>query len=386
MNPPDRYARQRLIKWWSQERLSTARVLVAGAGALGNELLKNLALLGIGHITIIDFDHIEPSNLSRTVLFREADIGQSKAKTAAAALLRLNPHLGITAIHGDLFYDIGLGYYRHSHLIIGCLDNLAARAQVGYQAALAGIPFLDGGIWAMGGEVRWLLAGDGPCFDCTMNASDRAHADERRSCTGFRDPTLPEQPTVPTVATTAATISGILAQEAAKYLCQQPILAGKSIVYNGQNLTLHRAELSRNPACPSPHHSYTHVQEIPFRATDLTAGQLLALAQHHAPHQPWQLELGRDFLPAFHCPHCGRSQTVQRPLGQVLETERRCPHCDTWRHAEIIRTITPGSPYAAWPLSHLGVPPGEVLALHHGAELYLYELTADIKLPEEKAP
>src|SRR6185436_1639963 len=79
----DRYARHRLIEGWDQERLAAARVLVAGAGAIGNEVIKLLALLGVGNILIVDFDHIEISNLTRSMLFRDADIGKSKALVAA---------------------------------------------------------------------------------------------------------------------------------------------------------------------------------------------------------------------------------------------------------------------------------------------------------------
>ena len=137
---------------------------------------------------LVDFDRIEPSNLSRMVLFDERDMGRAKVEVAAERLRRLNPDLKMTVIDGDLFYDVGLGQYRHSDLVIGCLDNLAARSQVGLSCVLAGKPYLDGGMWSLGGEVRWFMAGDGPCFDCTMEASDWARADDRRSCSGFRDP------------------------------------------------------------------------------------------------------------------------------------------------------------------------------------------------------
>jgi glutamyl-tRNA reductase len=70
----DRYARQRLIPSWQQESLKQATVLVGGAGALGNEVIKNLALLGIGRLIILDRDTIEVSNLSRTVLFRPLSV------------------------------------------------------------------------------------------------------------------------------------------------------------------------------------------------------------------------------------------------------------------------------------------------------------------------
>src|SRR5579885_420265 len=79
----DRFHRFRLISWWDQQKLRDAKVLVVGAGALGNEIVKNLALLGIGNILIADLDRVENSNLSRSVLFREADNGRPKAEVAA---------------------------------------------------------------------------------------------------------------------------------------------------------------------------------------------------------------------------------------------------------------------------------------------------------------
>src|SRR5260370_12525823 len=85
----DRYRRLRLIPWWGQEKLAAARVLVIGAGALGNEILKNLALLGFRNVVIVDMDRIDESNLSRTILFRESDIGDFKVNPAAT------PHLSI---------------------------------------------------------------------------------------------------------------------------------------------------------------------------------------------------------------------------------------------------------------------------------------------------
>src|SRR5215472_7394542 len=89
----DRYSRLRLISWWRQERLAAARVLVVGAGALGNEVIKNLALVGAGTVYVIDFDTVEPSNLSRSVLFRAEDGGQAKAVVAAWRARELNPDI-----------------------------------------------------------------------------------------------------------------------------------------------------------------------------------------------------------------------------------------------------------------------------------------------------
>ena len=384
----DRYARQRMIEWWDQDRLGGARVLVAGAGALGNEVLKNLALLGVGNLLVIDFDRIEYSNLSRAVLFNEADMGRSKVEVAVEALARLNPDVTVRFIDGDIFYDAGLGHYRHSDLAIGCLDSLGARSQAGLCCVLAGIPYLDGGMWSMGGEVRWFTAGDGPCFDCTLSPGDLARADERRSCSGFSDPEWGKLEQAPTVISTGAIIGGILAQEAAKYLCGHPITAGKAIVYNGQALTMHRAELASNRACSSSHYPYEDVIELPRQASDLTGRELLAMA--HADfdnrssamksdnHGDFRIELGRDFLVALYCPRCREHQEINRVWAKVPETERFCPHCSGVRRAEDIRDIDESSPYIDRPLADLGIPPGEVLAVHTPEGLRFYELMFDV--------
>jgi len=115
----DRYSRLRLISWWRQERLRTARVLVVGAGALGNEVMKNLALLGLGTTYLIDLDVVEPSNLSRSVLFREEDGGQPKSEVAARRARELNPEITVVPIKGDVITDLGLGLFADVDLVIG---------------------------------------------------------------------------------------------------------------------------------------------------------------------------------------------------------------------------------------------------------------------------
>ena len=123
----DRYHTFGFISWWQQEVVRNATVMVVGAGALGNEVLKNLALMGIGNLLIVDFDTIEDANLSRSVLFREGDRGRPKAEVAAEAVKRLNPDVNVKAWYGDINYEMGLGVFRHIDVVIGCLDNREAR-------------------------------------------------------------------------------------------------------------------------------------------------------------------------------------------------------------------------------------------------------------------
>src|SRR3954464_14954291 len=87
----ERFSRLRLIPWWDQTKIAHTRLLVIGAGALGNEILKNAALLGFRQVAVVDLDRIEESNLSRTVLYRAEDIGRFKADAAAAAFRSMAP-------------------------------------------------------------------------------------------------------------------------------------------------------------------------------------------------------------------------------------------------------------------------------------------------------
>src|SRR3954447_4523374 len=107
-----RFARFKLIGWWDQQRLSRARVAVIGAGALGNEIVKNLALLGVGHVLIADMDRIENSNLSRSVLYRERDNGADKATAAATAARDIYPDIKAHSFVGNIVHDLGLGAFR----------------------------------------------------------------------------------------------------------------------------------------------------------------------------------------------------------------------------------------------------------------------------------
>src|SRR5258706_14994732 len=123
----DRFHRFKLISWWDQERLKKAKVLVIGAGALGNELLKNLSLLGVGNVVVADMDRIENSNLSRSVLYRSADNGSYKAIAAAAAARDVYPDIRAHAFVGNVVYDLGLGVFRWADVVIGGRHNPAGR-------------------------------------------------------------------------------------------------------------------------------------------------------------------------------------------------------------------------------------------------------------------
>src|SRR3982751_4466047 len=177
----DRFHRFKLIGWWDQAKLSRAKVLVVGAGALGNEIVKNLALLGIGNIFIADKDRIENSNLSRSVLYREADAGEFKATIAARAAKEIYPQMNVGCFNGDIVHDLGLGVYRWADVVIGGLDNREARLAINRACWKVNRPWIDGAIEQIQGVAR-VFVPDGPCYECTMSQRDWQLLQMRGSC------------------------------------------------------------------------------------------------------------------------------------------------------------------------------------------------------------
>ena len=129
-----------LLSWFKKDKVKNAHVLVAGAGALGNEVVKNLTLFGVGHIYVVDFDRIEISNLTRSVMFREEDAYNHayKAEIVARRAMEINPQIKVTPIVGNLFSEVGFGLYRRADVVIGCLDSRIARYQLNRLSLRAG--------------------------------------------------------------------------------------------------------------------------------------------------------------------------------------------------------------------------------------------------------
>ena len=98
-----RYHRQELLKEWNQELIRNSTVLVVGIGALGSVIALDLALMGIGKLTLIDNDTVELSNLNRQILFREEDIGKPKVEAAKEFLKELNPEVKVSSKNPSAF-------------------------------------------------------------------------------------------------------------------------------------------------------------------------------------------------------------------------------------------------------------------------------------------
>lgn len=207
-----------LLSWFKQEMVKNARVLVVGAGALGNEVVKNLTLFGVGTIYVCDFDHIELSNLTRSVLFREEDAYKHayKAEVVAQRAMEINPQIKVYPIVGNLFSDVGLGLYKEVDVVIGCLDSLIARYLLNRLCMRAGKAWIDGSIENLTGVVK-VYAPEINCYECNLSREQFNHIMLRTGCADV----VRLQTAAGRVATTpisASIVGAMQAQEAMKLI------------------------------------------------------------------------------------------------------------------------------------------------------------------------
>jgi molybdopterin/thiamine biosynthesis adenylyltransferase len=240
----DRFARARLIAGWDPGRLAAATAVVAGVGALGNEVAKNLALAGVGRLVLCDPDVVATTNLSRTVLFTPADVGTPKVHAAARTLRALAPDTVVVTRQADLVSGVGLGELADAAVVLGCLDTVRARMQLLGRAALVDVALVDGGTGPWSGEVRLRLAPDEPCFACTLTPHERGRSDVPWSCA---DPP-PTGPAAASIVSTALVASWMTVAALRIVLGEPP--EHRLLRIDARAGRTEPVRLRRDPACP----------------------------------------------------------------------------------------------------------------------------------------
>lgn len=254
-----RYSRLELINWWDQKILSGAKIFVAGCGALGNEIIKNLAMLGIGEICVADMDNVEESNLSRSILFRYEDKGRPKAEVACQRAKEINESININYFIGNIF-SLGTGVFRDFDIVIGGLDNREARLFINQSCWKVNRPWIDGAIEVLTGVARMFIPPDGACYECTMSETDYKILNKRKSCMMLGIDEIHEGK-IPTTPTISSIIAGLQVQEAVKYLHKRNdllLLDGKGFVFTGNSNDSYIVSYQKNEDCPS-HYTYENI-------------------------------------------------------------------------------------------------------------------------------
>ncbi len=150
------FARQQLIEGWSQEILDKGCILIIGVGALGCEIAKDFALMGIGTLILVDLDTIETSNLSRQMLFRPGDEGRPKAEVAAERLKEMNPYLKVD-YYFEKLQKLPMSVYEEADVVIAALDNFNARLDLNKICLRLKKPMIEGGIISFEGHVQIVI-------------------------------------------------------------------------------------------------------------------------------------------------------------------------------------------------------------------------------------
>lgn len=371
----DRFQRFSLIGWWSQKKIKDAKVLVVGAGALGNEIIKNLSLLGIGNLLIADMDTIENSNLSRSVLYRATDNGSSKAKVAAARAKDIYPEMNVHHFDGNVVYDLGTGVYRWADIILGGLDNREARLSINRNAWKVNKAWIDGAIEQINGCAR-VFVPDGPCYECTMSETDWQLLNKRRSCNLLTRDEMQTGKT-PTTPTISSIIAGVQCQEAIKMLHGLETIAGKGFVFNGTTCDSYLIDYQRKEDC------YTHdmpetIISLEQRSDQTVIVDLLALARRTLGAET-VLESGRDLLEKLVCPSCRKEEEMFVSLGKVSKSVGICPDCGGNREVESFFTINGTENFVNRTFADIGIPKFDIIWARNQDRLIGYEFSGDAK-------
>ncbi len=370
----DRFSRLRLIGWWDQRKLENAHILVVGCGALGNELLKNLALLGAGRIVAVDLDTVEITNLSRSVLFRADDIGRAKADAAARSVRAILPGARVHALRADITRQVGLGVFRWADVILAGLDNREARLWINRSAWKMGRTWVDGAIEGINGVVRVFSPGGAACYECTLGEVDWAVLQKRMSC-NLLSHQEQEQGKVPTTPTIASIIAGIEVQEAVKSLHGLPTLAGRGYVFEGLNHTSYAVEYTSNEDCQS-HYTLAEIRELPQTSAGLTLAALLEMARGELGREA-VIEFSRDVIQRLSCPTCGAVEEIFAPVGSVTYAQGRCARDGSMRVVEVVHGYNGAGGFGSRRLSDLGLPLYDVFTARRGEREIGYLMAGD---------
>ena len=379
----DRLGTLSFLSWWKRETVQDAHIMVVGAGALGNEVLKNLALMGIGHIFIVDFDTIEMSNLSRSVLFRQDDAGHSKAETATRRLRDINPDIDIQYIEGNINVDVGAGLFRRMDAVIGCLDNRRARWRINELCYRVGVPWVEGAIENLWGKMEVFdPRTEHACYNCSLKDVDFREMNARRSCQIYAQRDVASGK-VPTTSTASSIIGAMQVQEALKLIHNMYTQPGARFMFNGFNNDQTISQDTRNPDCEH-HYRYpkpvaienaTHDQTYMIDLLDFIQGEMGG---------PATILLGYDFVLKGTCSYCEVTREIMKPLEHLNAADHTCPQCgqaETLQINEfedIINRITGREPFLERTLNAFGVPPLTILdAVDYAGNSQSFELTGD---------
>ncbi|MBO4463297.1 MAG: ThiF family adenylyltransferase [Prevotella sp.] len=418
-----------LLSWFKKDRVKNARVLVAGAGALGNEVVKNLTLFGVGHIYVADFDQIEISNLTRSILFREEDAYSHayKADIVAKRAKEINPQIEVTPIVGNLFSEVGFGLYRSVDVIIGCLDSRLARYLLNRMAMRAGKSWIDGSIENLTGAVKVYTPGIS-CYECGLSRDEFNNIMLRTGCADVVR-TQTEHGRIATTPISASIVGALQVQEAMKIIhkdeaneinesqksqeaekpqeTEKPLiqlvkpisalkpkqalkagppfktLEGKMLRYEGMTCTTNIYRIGAwKSNCPA-HERWENVIECKELSAKMTVGEVLGKLKEILNVEWAEINMvNNKFIDVIVSDQPEKEFQVMIPESRLDDyikqnAELRQLSYRTLIHKHFFENIDDRFPYQHLTLQQIGIPPYDVLMVSSDKGVSYIELTAD---------
>ena len=236
-----RYSRHIMLPqmdYEGQETLLNSKVLILGAGGLGSPVAMYLASSGVGHITIVDFDTVESSNLQRQIMHGEADVGTLKVDSAKHTLQSMNRYIEIETINRRLEEDELREQVMKADLVLDTTDNFTSRFLLNKLCVENKTPLVSGSVIRMEGQITAFDArkDDSPCYHCLYK--DSGDLDETCTSNGVLAPAV-------------GIVGGVQATEAIKILAGfgEPLI-GRLLLMDALTMEWRTMKLKKDPNCP----------------------------------------------------------------------------------------------------------------------------------------
>ena len=228
-----------------QQRILQSRVLVIGLGGLGSAAALYLATAGVGHLTLVDHDTVDLTNLQRQIAHTQARVGQPKVESACQALLAINPDLSITTVQERADAQRLQTLVAHADLVLDCSDNFQTRQALNAACVRQRVPLVSGAAIRFDGQLAVYdpRQTDSPCYACVFPPDTQL---EETRCA-----------TMGVFAPLVGIIGSMQAAEALKLIggAGHPAV-GRLLMLDGRDMRWTDIRLPRNPHCPvcgTPH-------------------------------------------------------------------------------------------------------------------------------------
>ncbi|HKF22429.1 MAG TPA: ThiF family adenylyltransferase [Candidatus Angelobacter sp.] len=341
--------------------------LVVGGGALGNEVLKNLGLLGAGRAIVVDPDIVEASNLSRSVFFHGSDCGRPKATTLRASLTSAFPDTQWRSYDCEIA-DLGFASLAGVALILTCADNDLARMEAAWLALCLDVPMVDGGLggseyWH--GRVSFFAGRQAACFCCKLTPRRRRELLSLSLAAGHPCQQRTETTLLPSTPTMASIVGALQVDFGLKCLHElahrdqenENDRPARTIEISlGSTTVVRRFATPLSKGCPF--HEAAQAQRFALPHPRASARELLDSEGAETVDLDWPI------CTEARCLDCGSGW---QPMRRVAWLRRRgaCPHCTSHRilENEVISTLNLNSRWIDTPLVELGLPDHHLYAI-----------------------